>query len=1053
MARAPANGLPDFIDISSHVTVTDFASHPAVEIEADWSPDGKWIAYAARHDDNFDIWIKTVFDGNDPIHITTEPGWERVPRWSPDGQKLLFASNRSGQWNLWTVEPFNAEKNFEQITSDEDALLGRALPSGWSPDGKEIVFCADRGTRELWIMPLSGGKKRKLLPNRSYGSDPAWSPDGKWIAFNSPHEGWSEVWVVPASGGAVRLLTNLAQNSFNASWSPNGRWIAFCSQTREGYQLWAARFSGGPLIRLTNTPAVHISPRWSPDSSRIVCTRSGDIAIADVSHLDSLVDRDEKPLRSLSGVVHTNDERAADVDLTISQNGRLKAMTRIDATGGYKFDLPEGTYELGSGRGARVEPPEVELAGAENTVVDLQYVDHGTEFFVDDDAEAGGNGSKERPFRTIQEGLDATSYGDTVRLAPGTYDERVELISGVTLRGAGQDKTVVTGEAHFWLAIRPFIRYHPRRGEPTVLRKMVLRDVFMEDFMFDGGDQYSRRRAEDVAGLLALVMAVNRQDVSAVEDLLADSPELATARILSPDAHAEGSTLLHRVVSVYTSASDEKFEIAKLLIEHGADVHAEGGQARGAGAGESALGYAGFFGDLRLAELYLAHGADPNRVSSTGGTPVDATVHEGSHAGGSPTYIPCFEAMVRVGGRYHVGHLIALNHTERLKAELEEEPAKINQRISLQHDSGDVGTPLHEAADSCSADIVTMLLDLGADLNAVDNTGKTALQRAVRHSDCSEVIRLLLDRGAETDLVAPVIEGDFVRVKAMLENNPQATHTRDHSGWTLLDLAVKHGHAEIEELVRAAGGVLSQNLEALFQEAGSDHSVHEVLAQSPRKSTSPGYMHLEPSTSLDIRDQITLAAWVYRLDLGGTVIGKWFQVDSWSYLLFAGGRRGGFHLHWEDDSQTNLFGYTIPFLEWAHYAATYDGSSMKVYVNGELVAEDAVAGKRIKSTKNPVWIGASGYMVRTPGLIDDVQIWNVARTKKQIKRSMRKGLRGNEQGLVGWWPMDSKPLLDRSGHGNHGRLEGTAIVHAQGVPGDDNHAPNQVLWLLPMLRR
>ena len=200
-------------------------------------------------------------------------------------------------------------------------------------------------------------------------------------------------------------------------------------------------------------------------------------------------------------------------------------------------------------------------------------------------------------------------------------------------------------------------------------------------------------------------------------------------------------------------------------------------------------------------------------------------------------------------------------------------------------------------------------------------------------------------------------------------------------------------------------------------------------------------MHLAPSASLDIRDQITLAAWLYRVDGGGTVIGKWRQVDeSWSYVLHLPG--GGFRLHWEDGSQTNVTDFSLPFLEWFHYTGTYDGTHMRVFVNGELVSETAVSGKRIDSTDNPVWIGSSGYDDHTPGLIDDVQIWNVARTQEQIRQSMSDGLSGDEPGLVGWWPMDSpQPLVDRSPNGNDGRLEGTAIVHAQGLPGDERHAP------------
>ena len=164
---------------------------------------------------------------------------------------------------------------------------------------------------------------------------------------------------------------------------------------------------------------------------------------------------------------------------------------------------------------------------------------------------------------------------------------------------------------------------------------------------------------------------------------------------------------------------------------------------------------------------------------------------------------------------------------------------------------------------------------------------------------------------------------------------------------------------------------------------------------------------MKSSPSLDITDEITLAAWVYRLGERGTAIGKWYQRGSWSYVLHLPGN--GFHLHWEDRTQTNIRGFVLPYLEWAHYAGTYDGSRMRVYVNGELAAERAVPGKRINSTDSPVWIGASGYRDRTPALIDGVEIWNVARTQEQIRQSMRDGLAGDEPGLVAWLPMEEDP--------------------------------------------
>ena len=122
---------------------------------------------------------------------------------------------------------------------------------------------------------------------------------------------------------------------------------------------------------------------------------------------------------------------------------------RPDQQGEYEVDLPAGAYSLhASGRGVRkqVLREKVEVDAGEEVAIDAVLDDLGSCFFVDDDAAEGGDGSRDRPFRTIREAMESTGEGDTVKVAAGTYTESVELLSGVTLLGAGPDSTFIDGE-------------------------------------------------------------------------------------------------------------------------------------------------------------------------------------------------------------------------------------------------------------------------------------------------------------------------------------------------------------------------------------------------------------------------------------------------------------------------------------------------------------------------------------------------------------------------------------------------------------------------------
>lgn len=162
---------------------------------------------------------------------------------------------------------------------------------------------------------------------------------------------------------------------------------------------------------------------------------------------------------------------------------------------------------------------------------------------------------------------------------------------------------------------------------------------------------------------------------------------------------------------------------------------------------------------------------------------------------------------------------------------------------------------------------------------------------------------------------------------------------------------------------------------------------------------SSDYVEIPDSDSLDVTNSIAIVAWIFKkadASHGGTIVGKWKQMgDTWSYVLYGlGDSGGGFRLMWTDKptNQTNLEGpYQLPNNEWIHYAATYDGSIMRVFSNAKELVNIA-ANKKINISTNPVWIGNDGYQQHFNGIIDEFAIFNTALSENDINSIMTQGL-------------------------------------------------------------
>jgi Tol biopolymer transport system component len=188
------------------------------------SPDGKRIAVYRTVNGNQDVWLIDTSRGL-PTRFTFDAASDRLPVWSPDGSRIVFNSNRRGVFNLfWKSSSAGADELL--LESDQNKVT-----TDWSPDGRFLLFRSlDPQTGyDLWVLPISGDKKPfPFLKTFFDERDGQFSPDGKWVAYQSNESGRFEIYVqpFPGPGRKFRISSN---GGAQPRWNKNGKEIFYVS--------------------------------------------------------------------------------------------------------------------------------------------------------------------------------------------------------------------------------------------------------------------------------------------------------------------------------------------------------------------------------------------------------------------------------------------------------------------------------------------------------------------------------------------------------------------------------------------------------------------------------------------------------------------------------------------------------------------------------------------------------------------------------------------------------------------------------------------------------
>lgn len=205
------------------------------------SMDGKMIGISNHLGLKSVIYIMPPTGSENPVQITAEsnaPSY--LHGWSPDKKQLIFTGQRNGQWDIVAID----------IATKKETLLTNTptLDDGaeYSPDGKWIYFNSTRtGTMKLWRMKPDGSDPEQVTFDEYNDWFPHFSPDGKWIVFISfpkeieatSHPFYQQVYLrlMPSGGGVPKNIAYVfgGQGTMNVpSWSPDSKQIAFISNTQ-----------------------------------------------------------------------------------------------------------------------------------------------------------------------------------------------------------------------------------------------------------------------------------------------------------------------------------------------------------------------------------------------------------------------------------------------------------------------------------------------------------------------------------------------------------------------------------------------------------------------------------------------------------------------------------------------------------------------------------------------------------------------------------------------------------------------------------------------------